>query len=334
MTNVYTASDSKTSLSNHRTAWRLFSRLRRHGLALPSLCLLVGVIVMALLSDTALFTILTGAEPRPLLAPYAVSVTNFTNMNAAMLTRTDEGDFYLLGTDALGRDIFSRLLHGTRISLSVSLLAAFVSFGIGMIYGMVSGYAHPRIDNVLMRMVDFLYGFPLFILVILVQVLLRSLSLREEIPMLLGVLLTLNERAGGLFFLFIAISLLSWLEIARLARAQTLTYKNHLFVEAARSIGAQPHRILLRHILPNILAPCLVATVLSIPGYIFIEASLSFIGVGVTPPTPSWGIMIAEAYPSMRTHPHALFAPAAVLSLTTLALTFIGDAINDLIDPV
>jgi len=138
---------------------------------------------------------------------------------------------------------------------------------------------------------------------------------------------------GGMFFLFIAIGLLNWLGMARIARGQTLSYKQKEFVEAARAVGATNMRIIFRHLLPNILGPCIVAETLAIPGYISLEAFLSFIGLGVNPPTPSWGLMISETYQALRTYPHEVFVPAVALTLTTLAFNFLGDGLRDAFDP-
>jgi len=136
-----------------------------------------------------------------------------------------------------------------------------------------------------------------------------------------------------MFFIFIALGLLNWLGMARIARGQTLSYKEKEFVEAARAVGAGHLRIIFRHLLPNILGPCIVAETLAIPGYIFTEAFLSFIGLGVTPPTPSWGLMISETYQALRAAPHECLIPGAALTLTTLAFNFLGDGLRDAFDP-
>jgi ABC-type dipeptide/oligopeptide/nickel transport system permease subunit len=138
---------------------------------------------------------------------------------------------------------------------------------------------------------------------------------------------------GGMLFIFIAIGALNWIGMARIARGQVLSYKEKEFVEGARMIGASDMRIIFRHLLPNILGPCIVSETLAIPGYIFTEAFLSFIGLGVNAPTPSWGIMINEGYRAMRSHPHVLWPPAIALVITTLAFNFLGDGLRDAFDP-
>ena len=213
------------------------------------------------------------------------------------------GAKYWLGADALGRDVFSRVLYGTRVSLAVAVTAAAVSLTIGLIYGLTAAYAGGRVDEVMMRLVDFLYGFPSLIVVILLQVFFKSLARRGQTGGAVGVILGINNALGGLFFVFVAIGALQWIGMARLARAQTLSYKEKEFVVAAHAVGVRPRRILFWHLLPNILGPCIVQETLQIPGYILTEAFLSFIGLGVDPPTPSWGIMIQEGYQGLRSFP-------------------------------
>ncbi|RME42586.1 MAG: ABC transporter permease [Chloroflexi bacterium] len=238
-----------------------------------------------------------------------------------------------MGADYLGRDILSRTLYGTRVSLSVAFVAAFVSLIIGVTYGLISGYSSTRVDNIMMRIVDFLYGFPIIVFIILMQVYFKALARRGGGGGIAGIFINLDKAMGGMFFLFIAIGAVNWLGMARIARGQTLSYKEKEFIEAARSIGARDRRIIFSHILPNILGPCIVYETLQIPGYIFLEAFLSFIGLGVNPPTPSWGLMISETYGALRTYPHELFVPAIALTLTTLAFNFLGDGLRDAFDP-
>jgi oligopeptide transport system permease protein len=240
---------------------------------------------------------------------------------------------YWLGADALGRDVFSRVLYGTRVSLTVAVTAALISLTIGLLYGLTAAYAGGRVDELMMRLVDFLYGFPSLIVVILLQVFFKSLARRGQTEGFFGAILKLNSSLGGLLFIFIAIGALQWIGMARLARAQALAYKEKEFVVAARAVGVKPRRIVFSHLLPNILGPCIVQETLQIPGYILTEAFLSFIGLGVDPPTPSWGIMIQEAYQGLRSYPHVLFAPAAALALTVLAFNFLGDGLRDALDP-
>ena len=239
---------------------------------------------------------------------------------------------YILGADHLGRDILSRTIHGARVSLSVAIVASTVSLIVGTIYGLVSGYAGGRTDNIMMRIVDFIYAFPFLIVVILLQAFLKAQA-RQDASGIMGAMVALNDTMGGMFFLFIAIGLLSWISLARIARGQVLSQKKKEYVEAAQSIGATDSAITTRHILPNILGPLIVAETLAIPGYIFTEAFLSFIGLGINAPTPSWGIMISEAAKGIRSYPNQVLVPAIFLSITTLAFNFLGDGLRDAFDP-
>lgn len=311
-------------------AWR---QLLKNRVAVAGGIFLIILVIAALFSDTGLITIFTGGETRPLLAPYHFAEVNFKDHDKGFFTRNEEGKFFLLGVDYLGRDLLSRTLYGSRVSLSIALVAASVSLVIGVAYGLVAGYASTRVDNLMMRFVDFLYGFPIIVFIILMQVYFKALTRHSEGGGIGGFFVNIDNSMGGMFFLFIAIGLLNWLGMARIARGQTLSYKQKEFVEAARAVGATDRRIVFRHLLPNILGPCIVAETLAIPGYIFLEAFLSFIGLGVNPPTASWGIMISETYQGLRTFPHEAFVPAMALTLTTLAFNFLGDGLRDAFDP-
>lgn len=261
-----------------------------------------------------------------ILAPYDYAEVHFDD------TFAKPGAEFRMGADQLGRDILSRTIYGTRISLSVGVVGATVSLIIGLTYGLASGFFGGRVDNLMMRLVDFMYGLPIIILVILMQVYFKAVS-RRQVVGLAGALVGLDSAMGGMFFLFIALGAFNWIGMARIARGQVLSVKEKEFVEAARAVGAGYGRIIFRHILPNILGPCIVAETLAIPGYIFLEAFLSFIGLGVNPPTPSWGAMINQGYSGLRSNPHLVIAPAMALTLTVLAFNFFGDGLRDAFDP-
>lgn len=245
------------------------------------------------------------------------------------------GHVYVLGADRLGRDILSRLIYGTRVSIAVAFVGATVSFLIGVSFGLFAGYSRPRVDNVMMRFVDVMYAYPALILIILLQVFLTSIGQKpiELASPLERALITVDQVTGGLFFVFVAIGAVSWLNMARLTRGQVFHYREQDFVHAAQAVGSPGRRIMWRHLLPNVIGACIVAETLAIPAYIYTEAFLSFIGLGVQPPRPSWGGMISDGYGAFRSAPHIIVFPALALCLTMLAFNFLGDAIRDALDP-
>jgi oligopeptide transport system permease protein len=287
----------------------------------------------------------------PIFAPYGFEQQNLRNNRAKPMEGYDVLESYaeenchwyetplewgctvfIAGSDALGRDLWSRIIYGTRVSLAVAIAASSVSLIIGLIYGTVSGYSGGNVDNLMMRLVDFLYGIPLLPIIILMTVYFNAVSRQgSESPIMLF-LIELDAAAGGLLFVFIAIGALNWLGMARLARGQVLSYKEKEFVEAARALGAGNGHVIFKHLIPNVLGPLLIAESMAIPGYIFLEAVLSFIGLGVTPPTPSWGGMINEGYSGLKSNPHLVLFPGIALSTLTLAFNFMGDGLRDAFD--
>ncbi len=240
---------------------------------------------------------------------------------------------YPLGADYVGRDLFSRIVYGARVSLTVALIAPLISLIIGVIYGSISGYFGGRVDNIMMRIVDILYAFPTLLFIILLMAFFRS-TLSDIQPGSFAYWINqLDESMGGLFFIFIGIGLTAWQTMARLTRGQVLSVREKEFVEAAHTIGASNTRIMFRHILPNIVGPLVVAETLAIPGYIATEAFLSFIGLGVNPPTPSWGSMISDGSRAIRTYPNQAIFPALALAITMFAFNFLGDGLRDALDP-
>lgn len=216
------------------------------------------------------------------------------------------GPLHLLGTDALGRDILAGLLAGGRISLTVGLLAALVSLGIGALAGAVAGYAGGAVDRAIIAVTDAAIAIP-------------------RVPFLL-LLVALLEPGAGVTIL--AIGLTGWMAVTRLVRAEVRAVKARLFVDAARSLGARPLRVLARHVLPHALAPALVAAALGVGNAIMLEAGLSFLGLGVQPPTPSWGNLIAAGRDSLVIAPWVALAPAAAVTLTVLACSVIADGLE------
>lgn len=242
---------------------------------------------------------------------------------------------FVFGSDHISRDNLSRLVYGTRISMAVGLVGAATAAIVGIIYGVVSGYYGGGIDNFMMRIVDVLYALPEIPIIVLFQVFFKTLSqYKERVGPLGAALVEFDDSLGGMFFVFIVIGITSWLGIARLARGQVLQYKQKEFVEAARSIGARDRRIIFSHLLPNIIGPLIVVIVGAIPGFIATEAFLSFLGLGVNPPTPSWGQMInsAQEY-GYQSYPWLLLWPTVALGSVLLAFYYIGDGMRDAFDP-
>jgi peptide/nickel transport system permease protein len=216
------------------------------------------------------------------------------------------------GTDSLGRDLATRILYGGRVSLSVGLLAVTVSVSLGTLVGVVAGFYGRWIDSVLMRFVDMMYSFPRLFLLILFGVFFRGMSLAVIV---------------------IVLGLLSWMTTSRLVRASFLSLKQREFVEAARCVGARDLRIIFRHILPNSLAPIIVAATLGVAGAIIAESTLSFLGLGIQPPTPSWGNMLKDAPTEMDRAPWMAIFPGLSIFLAVVSINFIGDGLRDALDP-
>lgn len=264
---------------------------RSHPLALLAASYLVLIALVALLA--------------PFIAPYRYDAQD---PNAILQPPSAQ---HLLGTDELGRDVFSRLVYGARVSLTVVLQVAMLEVLIGVTLGLLAGYFRGKWDALIMRFTDMMFAFPDILLAILIVALLGP----------------------GLHNVFIALALTGWPSMARVVRSQVLALREREFIEAARAIGLSHFRILWRHILPNLLPTVIVAVTVDSAGIVLAESALSFLGLGAQPPLPSWGRMIDDARQLMRSEPMLLVYPAVLLSLTVMSLNFVGDALRDLWDP-
>jgi oligopeptide transport system permease protein len=243
------------------------------------------------------------------LAPWITRFNYFEQNSDAALTFPNAT--YWMGTDSLGRDLFSRLLFGARISLSVGFFTAILSLIIGTIYGGVAGYVGGRVDGFMMRLSDILNAMPSLLLTILLMIIVGR----------------------GPLGIFLALGITGWVAEARLVRGQVLQAKQMLYVEAARSLGLSHFKILFAHIVPNIMGPVIVSLTFGIPQNILAESFLSFVGLGLEPPFASWGTLANEGWRAYRSYPYLIFYPSVVLFLTILAFNFLGDGLRDALDP-
>ncbi len=319
---------SEDPLEKSSSLWQdAFLRLRRNRAAWSSLIALAAIILSC---------IILPAIPGLIQDP---NVQNLPMKNMGPSTA------HLFGTDHLGRDILSRVLSGGRISIAVGLITTLVSVTLGVCWGAVSGYAGGRVDSLMMRTVDVLYALPFLIIVILLGRVLDPItgSLTNTLvgwvnPPSASTEALNRTRAWiepitTLVPLFIAIGALSWLTISRIVRSQVQAVCRLEYVEAARSLGLGPVRILFRHVLPNTLGPIIVYTTLTIPGVMLFEATLSFLGMGVRPPYASWGILIDEGANRMISNGWLLLFPTLFFATTLFSLNFLGDGLRDALDP-
>ena len=241
----------------------------------------------------------------PWLAPYEFDAIDLANI------RQGPSGQHWMGTDDLGRDLLTRLLFGGRVSILIGVLAAIIGTGFGSLVGSLAGYYGKRVDSLLMRFTDVVYAIP-------------------TLPLLI-VLASYTQAAAGSMAL--AIGALSWMTTARVVRGEVLSIREMEYVEAARSLGATNTRIILRHILPNALGPIVVGITLAVGNAIIMESSLSFLGLGVQPPTPTWGNMLMDAQATMSSQPWLSIFPGVAILLVVLAVNFIGDGLQDALDP-
>ena len=282
------ASATEKGTSLWRDGW---VRLRKNHLALFGLAVMVFFCVIALLT--------------PWIAPYGYEQQNL------QLGASPPSAAHWLGTDIFGRDMLTRIMYGSRVSLLVGFVATGVALVIGVLWGTVAGYAGGRVDAVMMRLVDILYALPFMIFIVLLMVVFGR----------------------NILLLFLAIGAVEWLTMARIVRGQVQNLRHQEFIEAAFSMGLSRWIIIRRHLIPNTLGPVIVYTTLTIPNVMLLEAFLSFLGLGIQPPQSSWGLLISHGVESMEEYPWLLIFPGLALSITLFALNFLGDGLRDALDP-
>ncbi|MCI5709187.1 ABC transporter permease [Veillonella caviae] len=268
-----------------------WQRFKRNRLAVIGACIIITMVVLAIIG--------------PMVSPYSYADQSLLEANQGPSL------VHWFGTDTLGRDIYTRVMYGARISLTIGIVAGLLNLVIGVMYGGVSGYLGGKVDYIMMAIVDVLYGIPLLLYVILLMVIIGP----------------------GLTSIFAALGIAYWLNMARIVRSQIMKVKEEEYVIAAESMGIPKWRILWRHILPNCVGPIIITLTLAIPEAIFTEAFLSFIGLGVNAPMASWGVLAAEGISSMRSYPFQLIFPALAISITMLGFVFLGDGVRNIFDP-
>ncbi len=292
---VATATKPQTlteDLGRHRSEWRMaWRRFRANRLAV------IGLAVIGLLVLMALFApLLTAQDP------------NFQYQGMRGVAPSLEHPF---GFDYNGRDLFARVIYGSRVALTVGLLATGIAVVIGIVVGALAGYFGGWVDTLLSRMVDTLMAFPI-----------------------LALLIVLSAVIGpSLWTTVVVIGATGWARFARVVRADVMSLKQQDFVVAARAVGVRDWRIIWRHLLPNVLGPVIVLASLGIGGIIILEAALSFLGLGVPPPTPSWGRILSDGRPHLLRYPHIAFFPGLMIVITVLVFNFVGDGLRDALDP-
>jgi oligopeptide transport system permease protein len=311
-----------------------FKRMARNRMAVLGLIVIILLILIAIFADV--------------LAPKDYSTQVLVDNNAAPqwvidlfgLQSKEDGGYvtlnnsYPLGADDLGRDILSRIIYGARISLAIAFVGPLIAIAIGVPMGLAAGFFGGRVDNVIMRIVDVFYAFPTILVIIIMMAYFRGAFNESSQSGTLGYALYMADRSmGGMLFIFIGVGLTSWVGLARLTRGEVLSAREREYVVAARSIGARQGSIMWRHVMPNVLGPLIVAETLTIPVYIRYEAFLSFIGLGVNRPTPSWGSMISDGAKTISSYPFQAIFPAIALFLVMFAFNFLGDGLRDALDP-
>jgi len=241
----------------------------------------------------------------PLLAPYEYDQTDFKN------ALSEPSQKNLMGTDQEGRDLLSRVIYGSRVSITVAIGTALIALLIGTAYGAISGYMGGRIDEAMMRVVDIFYSLPDLLLIVLITLIIGR----------------------GVLGIVLALGLTAWMRVARIVRGSVLQIKGVDYVLAAKGLGAKPQRILGVHIIPNILSPLIVTLTFSVPYAILAESTLSFLGLGIAPPESSWGTLASTGWQGMRTFPHLIVFPSLAIFITAFSFNLFGEGLRDILDP-
>jgi oligopeptide transport system permease protein len=257
------------------------------------------------LSTSFLLLVAISAIFAPVIAPYPYDAQD--TMKA--LSAPDSAHW--MGTDRLGRDLLSRILYGARVSLFIGVVTTFLAMLIGTVYGAISGYVGGKTDHFMMRVVDVVFALPDLLMIILITVLMGR----------------------GITGIFIALTLVSWVTVARLVRGEVLRIKEYPYVEASRALGAGHIRILIREIMPNIMGLLIVTLSFRIPVAILAESTLSFIGLGIAPPASSWGTLANDGWMAIKFYPHLILFPSLMIFLTILSFNFLGEGLRDVMDP-
>lgn len=260
---------------------------------------------LAVISAVVILLIILAAVFAPVIAPYGYSEQDLVNRLQAPSLK------HLLGTDELGRDVFSRLLYGARLSLVIGIFPTAISMIIGIVLGLIAGYYGGKTDYIIMRLCDIVLAFPSLLLAMVVMYTLGS----------------------SMMNIFIALALINWASVARVVRSETLSLKESEYVEAAHSIGVRNAVIMVRHILPNCVPSLIVLFTMNVPSSILSESSLSFLGIGAQPPTASWGLMVTAGKQFLFTQPWISLSPAVAIMIIVLAFNFLGDGLRDVLDP-
>lgn len=261
---------------------------------------------VAMISITILMVLIIMTIIGPYITGYSYKIGDTSAINSA------PSKAHWFGTDQLGRDIFTRIWQAGRVSIVIGIVGALIDTVVGCIYGGISAYFGGKVDSIMMRIVEILVSIPYLIVVILISLLTQSRSLGT---------------------LIVALTLTGWCGMARLVRGQMLQVKQMEFVTAARTLGVRPFKIITRHLIPNVLGVIIVSITFDIPGYIFAETFLSYIGLGITPPATSWGVMASAAQQNFLFYPYQLFFPALMIALTMLSFALLGDGLRDALDP-